>query len=800
MIFAQQDAVATSAEDNVFRNAKIQECRRQIDKWSNRLQSLEDERSKAILCSKLRHDAVTYASSLTIEQRRDTDILLAAIESREPLPFLNYVATDYDRLDTPVRKPPFIPSNLLCRENIVRALIKLPDFRNGMEAYINELNCKVLGALTTVDDRELLVALYAACPRLFEYASDEMKHDRECVLKLIRNNKLGYRSDGSRYIPKSLWNEKEILLTALSLGRPFVNLKDIVPCIPASSSLRDDIEIARTGLKPNLDQPATHTIRCSARAVFPELSERLRGERNVVGMLFESGHDRCCARSSGILKHCSNEIKSDKEIVLKFCHRSGRELEYASPSLQCDEEVVRAACMNDGGSLKYCPPKLREALLRDDAFVSSWIQNFRGFEIFGLLPTEMQNDETIVSNMSRYRNVYDALPKKWKNDKQFWLKALDNDPVAYGDLPESLQSDYDLLRTALMKKAPDVFAGLSWCDKEDFEKLFERFPRFLADKELILSILNQAAWHDTLSFNEDFFVKDLLPKFSSLHARDVEFWIAVCQQDARSFLVSPEEMKLDSRVVTAALSAEKSMVIIHQVPAWAQKDHPNLIVDFMENLTFENATTKQVFDQFAPEVWSNHTVARAFAGNYSCALLYLPANYKSDAEIVLAAISFSYHAFNSASFSLKSDPYFVRMAIATDYQCFGLASKQLRDDFSMQVFAVASDSRSISFCTTRGWESRAFTDHSPDTFDKRVALAAKIRNRIAQKEIFVTDFLRGIDNFGGSMEQCPLSVLNLGVETLISIKRHIAEYAGIPLGEELRQLREASRNLVIQGF
>ena len=51
------------------------------------------------------------------------------------------------------------------------------------------------------------------------------------------------------------------------------------------------------------------------------------------------------------LKHASEELKNDREVILAAVTQYGYALEWASDELKHDEEVVLAAVAQDGGAL-----------------------------------------------------------------------------------------------------------------------------------------------------------------------------------------------------------------------------------------------------------------------------------------------------------------------------------------------------------------------------------------------------------------------------------------------------------------
>lgn len=88
-------------------------------------------------------------------------------------------------------------------------------------------------------------------------------------------------------------------------------------------------------------------------------------------------------------------------------------------------------------------------------------------------------------------------------------------------------------------------------------------------------------------------------------------------------------------------------------------------------------------------------------------------------------------------------------------------------------------------------------DHD-DEEDFWVDAFRTVQEKLQSHDVFVKVMLGGImTSKGGST---PLSLLNQGTETSSAFIKPIAEYLGVPMGEELRMLRKARKSLAFMGI
>ena len=181
------------------------------------------------------------------------------------------------------------------------------------------------------NDREIvLAAVKQDCwgpPFALQYASDELKNDREIVLAAVNQNGLALK-----YASNELKNDREIVLVSVT--------KDGWALAYASNELKNDLEIVLTALKQK-------------GSILKYASDELRNDREIV-LATVKKDDRA-------LKFASDELKNDREIVLAAVMQNGQALEFASDELKNDREIVLNALKQNGLALKYANDKFKNA-------------------------------------------------------------------------------------------------------------------------------------------------------------------------------------------------------------------------------------------------------------------------------------------------------------------------------------------------------------------------------------------------------------------------------------------------------
>ena len=169
----------------------------------------------------------------------------------------------------------------------------------------------------------------------------------------------------------------------------------------------------------------------------------------------------------------------------------------------------------------------------------------------------------------------------------------------------------------------------------------------------------------------------------------------------------------------------------------------------------------------------------------------MEANFDDDEEILLAMVEMNTeeYLFSLPSRFLK-DEDFMRKAVTKNGGILREAVSDMPFDIKLLAFASHPD-------IVQNYE---FTNVNSEDFIFLMKLSSEIRQRLLVHESFVT-FVYGFH--AGRMHKpsaTPIVMLECGRDTSYVFKRLVADYLGIPLGEELRLLRRASEHLENWGF
>jgi CxxC motif-containing protein len=171
-----------------------------------------------------------------------------------------------------------------------------------------------------------------------EFASDELKNDREVVFAAVIN-------DGSalRYASAELKNDREIVMAALK--------EDSYAFVSASEELKNDKEVVLAALKNRGD-------------VMRYISEALKNDREIVIAALKV--------DASALQYASDELKNDREIVIAALKVDASALQYASDELKNDREFLLSIMDFSKDALKYASSQMRKDLQIKESIVTSF--------------------------------------------------------------------------------------------------------------------------------------------------------------------------------------------------------------------------------------------------------------------------------------------------------------------------------------------------------------------------------------------------------------------------------------------
>ena len=171
-----------------------------------------------------------------------------------------------------------------------------------------------------------------------EYASQELRKDREVVLRAVTNN-----GRALRYAFEALKGDKKLVLAA----------------------------VTQNGL------------------ALQHASEELQGDREVVLT--------AVAQYVDALGYASPELRADREMVLTAVTHNGWALEYASQELRADREVCLVATSQETEAVEYISPELKNEIKNYEGGASALLEHYeKNLEVNF---TELSGDRYSLENL-----------------------------------------------------------------------------------------------------------------------------------------------------------------------------------------------------------------------------------------------------------------------------------------------------------------------------------------------------------------------------------------------------------------
>ncbi|KAG7338092.1 protein of unknown function DUF4116 containing protein [Nitzschia inconspicua] len=720
---------------NQDRCEQILECKRQIEFWTKKLKDLEKEQDKRIKLARLRVDAENFWSSLTTEEQRQKVFVLAALESEElPEEFDDFSSNVFP---SSIRKDRDVFLARVAREDFESRyrydrLFVPPKLRADKEVILNVIpkHPAIVESMSCSlrDDTDIFLAVLSneSLPlHVLQHFSERIRSDHEMMLKLCAHPDGVYSMN---FVDQSLRNDKEFMLEAISLHR----LR--VPSIVSSTICIDTM----------LDAPH-------------------------------------------ILRHASQRLKDDFDVVLAAVKRCGSNLKYASYDLRRNRTIVVAATRQDASSFRYClPGSTKEQLVNDPSFVREYLAQRTPNE---LLRFSKQSFDELTANRSELLKMLQCgldwvyVPQNWQNDKEFLAEVVYIRPSLYLEISEAFQEDYDIARRLI---------DVGDLTDDVILEATEKCPRLLSDRDAMLTIA-KAWWTDVL--NETL-------AYSPIEIRgDKEIMLEAVKNDPKMYKIVADELLDDRDIVFAAI--ESSPTILHMVDREFQLNHPDIVVTAIRNMGKNDL--EDLYDDIAFDLWSNFDVVLAWISRGGEWHDGINPAFSFNEDIILAVAGENWDDFwKEASREMRSNKEFMLKAVSIESRLIDDAVGDLRHDYDLALLAFSKCHLPLGYyfndsskfrCIVddeRGQEARYVAD-----FEFLVSFTKKVRERIAEFDTF-RDVV--VSDLSDSNSKSAISALNQGHETREVLCNTISQFLGLPDREEVSILRSASANLLLWGL
>ena len=298
---------------------------------------------------------------------------------------------------------------------------------------------------------------------------------------------------------------------------------------------------------------------------------------------------------------------------------------------------------------------------------------------------------------------------------------------------------------------------------------------------------------------------------------DADLWnekdiaISLCKIRGAHFSRVSAALKADVDVAKAAFSGRGLYRVIFQTPQDLFRQNHDLAAMALEASDVEGigwSGPGDIYRHFGQQVCSSRAVVMAWLRKgLPTRHFHGLGQFRDDTSVALEVL-LNYQGedvpklLNYFSSSILGDKAFMMSVVQAHPKLLHDASKELLSDFDFMLQGVSMSK-----------EVLVRFSHENGDFDLLADFAMEVRARLEVTDSFVLHFFGAISIDPSTSkhskrrrtgrktdDRCHLRMLDLGEETASSIKRKIAEYAGIPVGPQLKLLRAAVENLQYWGY
>ena len=400
-----------------------------------------------------------------------------------------------------------------------------------------------------------------------------------------------------------------------------------------------------------------------------------------------------------IIKYASQNLRNDKDIVLKAIEKNPDALEFASDRLKDDDMVVRRAILNyNTTALQFASERLKNNF----DIVKTAVQ--MNPEVLQFASKELRNNEDIVKEAVAYDTEYfkfagDKIKEQFPNVEKFTEKILyDNKEYALNELQHTmsnfnsvsdrLKNDKEFIGEIVtlgtgrnrLEFIPDKFKDdkdiVLKAMKTDGISLEFVSDRLKEDKEVVMTAVKNN-WK-ALEFAPDKF-KD-----------DKDIIMEVVKQNGKALKLASENMQKDREIVLASITSTRygtsnSLTTINE----KFRDDKEIV---MEAMSYSGGYG---YELISDRLKNDKEVTYCYASQESFNITKILDKFKEDKEIIMRGIGSTWRESNyileNASPKFRDDKDVILMAVKNYPPSLELASERLKNDIEVVRRAVEYD-------------------------------------------------------------------------------------------------------------
>lgn len=612
-----------------------------------------------------------------------------------------------------------------------------------------------------------------------DHAADAYSNviSRRTAYDILRNDAATYW----KQLPPQFQVDKELVLYVLK------NSPNLPPKSDFERKFPQSLRFDRDYVLEFAERPDFRTLYEERRLFVPE---HLKGDKDVMLAY--------CRKIPRSLQDCTEELTDDRDVVQAAVRLAGLELQYASMRLREDEEIVRLACQNHGCALEHCRPggSTRMKLTSDRDFMFSVVlRSQEGGRMLQYAPESLRRDRELLLEAIAHGMQFRFCPIELQNSPDFLIAAVSRKSNLYLDFHRrDIQKIVEVAIAAVV--APDSTHAVH-------ERAFAVCPEIRACRDVALAIATRGEKsfvrefltgviseneqnHSSTATNHNIHVPNA-PDYLS----DKEIMCQAIQRDSNMYSYCHRSLLNDKDILIAAMTAVTACDILRNVSAPLLVHCPEIAIKAIE--VSNRIGLRSICHIVPDELWQNNRDVAIAWIRRGCRLIpQLDRLILSDRELALEVATHCWHEFGKVGVEFRSDVQFMTEAVDRCGCVLRFASPDIRNSMPLMVRAVANHAYALTL-TSRNTISTQ-TLHSSE----KDRLLLYINEKLALHEVFVVQFLRGIAITSPHVHpfnRSHLPMLDRGVETGQAFKKLIADFLGVPVGDDLKLIRNASVHL-----
>ena len=475
-----------------------------------------------------------------------------------------------------------------------------------------------------------------------------------------------------------------------------------------------------------------------------------------------------CRQIPRSLQECSEELCDDPDVVRAAIHLNALDIQYASVRLLHDPELARIACQKDGRALEFCCSRaVRESLSSDRDFMLSVVRQHGG-SMLRLVAEPLKRDRALSLEAIKHGMPFRQCAFDLQTDRQFLMDAIGFKASLYLDVPESTQKDIVMAKNA-------VFADSA--SEPVFRAVLGHHPHLVRDRRVAEAIASRCTKP---------YVMAVLLNNDVDYSNDKQVMLNALRSNQSLYIYVSDSLKRDADIVVAALDGATAVQVLASLGSAYLIQNPQVATRVVE-VAPKPDLMRSVAPHIPDEVWVDRDHVIAWIRRGTIPSSRLQSFLTSDEGVALEVAEHMPYAFSTVGSSLRADVNFMRKAIDRNGLVIRFCNLTLKRNLDLCVRAIANNHESIPWSLSRG-----------RSYLSRTQLQDHVQEKLDLHRAFMTEFLRGIAIATPHLppsRRSHLSLLDRGTETSEAFKRSIAEFLGVPLGNDLRRLRKCQENL-----